>query len=705
MSTKHATFWVVLLSFLLIHGLTMLYLTGQTTVAGREIYVSDRFVYPRDGTAERPYKTISEAIALANEGDTIYVFSGFYNETLTINKRISLIGGIDDAPTVLFRGIEHKYLVDITADFVTLENFVLEDSGRYIISQHGALVRVASKNVVLQKNNISQCDLWAIYLESSSDNTISGNIINDTKGIYVLSSNNNVFSNNNVSNSSEAGINLYSSKRNILYQNYLASNAYGIYEKDCSNTNITQNTVVKNAFHGIFSTANTNDIMRGNYFSNNSVSGITLNSFDCIIADNIFNHGQVGLTIQKTGCRVFGNTFQNLSAIALSAIMGSRDNIIYMNQFVKNSVHAREQGGNQWDDGTTGNYWDNYNYVDRGLDGIGDRPYTIATGGLDRYPTGLFLQPPEKPSNPSPADDQENVGLKVTLWVKVVDVDSKIISEVTFYNAIDDVKIGTARNVPSGENASCSFTLPFDTTFAWYAIANDTLQQNQSDIWFFTTKQRPPQNQKPVADPGGPYVTQLGQSISFNGSQSYDPDGIINFYRWSFGDGSSQILDKAPIHTYTEPGVYTVTLTVVDNDGRSSMKNTTATIQGIVIDNTPPIAICMAPTTVAVDQEVHLDASLSNDPDGTIAGYRWDFDGDGIFDTEWLTTPFITYTFSVPGSHVVTLEVKDDRDATSSFSTTILVEEVQKGIPGFELLLVLCTIGLLILVKRRKRSW
>jgi parallel beta-helix repeat protein len=703
MSTKHATFWVVLLSFFVIHGLSVLFLSGEITVAGREIYVSDSFAYPRDGTAEHPYKTISEAIALASEGDTIYVFGGIYNETLIINKSISLIGGIDDRPTVLSRGLEHKYLVDITADFVALENFVLEDPGRFIISQHGALVHVASKNVVLQKNNISRCNLWAIYLDSSSDNTISGNIINDTKGIYVLSSNNNVFSHNNISNASEGGINLYSSRRNILYQNYVTLNTYGIYAKDCSNTNITQNTFLRNAFHGVFTTANNNDVIQANFFSNNTVSGVTINSYDCIIGDNIFTYGQVGVTLQRTGCHVFGNTFQNLSGVALSAVTGSRDNLIYLNRFVKNSVNAREQGSNQWDNGIKGNYWDDYNYVDRDLDGIGDRPHSIATNGLDRYPTGMFLHPPQKPSDPSPADDEENVGLKVTLSVKVVDVDSKILSEVTFYNAINDIKIGTARNVPSGSNATCAFTLPFDTTFAWYAIANDSLQQNQSDIWFFTTKQRPPQNEKPVAEPGGPYIATLGQSVSFNGSQSYDPDGTIIFYRWNFGDGSSQILDKTPTHTYADPGVYKVTLTVVDNDGRSSMQNTTATVQSILIENTPPIAICMAPATVGVDQEVYLDASLSNDPDGIIIGYRWDFDGDGTFDTDWLATPFITYTFPSSGSHVVTLEVKDDRNTSSSFSTTIVVEEAQGGIPGFELLGALSAIAFVLLLWKRNR--
>jgi parallel beta-helix repeat protein len=450
-------------------------------------------------------------------------------------------------------------------------------------------------------------------------------------------------------------------------------------------------------------TGGTTDVVRENQFKNNTVSGITLDSSDCIITENIFNHGQVGISLQRTGCQISNNSFQNISSTALTATQTSSNNIIYLNHFLENNINARERGSNQWDNGTVGNYWDDYNYVDRDHDGFGDRAYSIASGGRDHYPLGKFLQPPQKPSNPSPADDQENVGLSVTLWVTVIDLDSNILSEVSFYNAVNNLRIGYVRNVVNGKNASCSFTLPFDTTYAWYVIANDSLQQNQSDIWFFTTKQRPPENQKPVANPGGPYVTKLNQTVSFNGSLSIDPDGTIIFYRWNFGDGSSQILDISPDHTYADPGVYTVTLTVVDDDGRSSMANTTATIQGVIFINNPPVATCIAPSTAIMGQDVSFDASLSNDTDGTIVGYRWDFNGDGTYDTDWVTTPVITTTFSSIGSYVVTLEVIDNNDAVSPYSTTVSVKEAQKNTPGFDILLVFAALLIGLVMYRKYR--
>jgi parallel beta-helix repeat protein len=85
--------------------------------------------------------------------------------------------------------------------------------------------------------------------------------------------------------------------------------------------NITQNMFVKNVFHGVYTSGDRNDILRANNFKNNSVSGVTVDSYDCIIADNIFNRGQVGLNLQRTGCHIRNNSFQNMSSTALSAVL------------------------------------------------------------------------------------------------------------------------------------------------------------------------------------------------------------------------------------------------------------------------------------------------------------------------------------------------------------------------------------------------
>jgi|GEM_PF-1879136 len=59
---------------------------------------------------------------------------------------------------------------------------------------------------------------------------------------------------------------------------------------------------------------------------------------------------------------------------------------------------------------------------------------------------------------------------------------------------------------------------------------------------------------------------KVGESISFNGSGSLDPDGTIISYGWNFGDGNTAS-GATVCHTYTRSGTYTATLTVTDDSG------------------------------------------------------------------------------------------------------------------------------------------
>lgn len=82
----------------------------------------------------------------------------------------------------------------------------------------------------------------------------------------------------------------------------------------------------------------------------------------------------------------------------------------------------------------------------------------------------------------------------------------------------------------------------------------------------------------PVADAHGPYVWYVNQSIDFDGSKSYDVDGIIVNYTWDLGDGTL-LYGKWVSHGYSHAGVYNISLTVVDNDSLVNTNTTIATIQ------------------------------------------------------------------------------------------------------------------------------
>jgi PKD repeat protein len=77
-------------------------------------------------------------------------------------------------------------------------------------------------------------------------------------------------------------------------------------------------------------------------------------------------------------------------------------------------------------------------------------------------------------------------------------------------------------------------------------------------------------NQKPIAlFTESASTVYTNESIHFDASGSYDPDGSIVVYYWDIGDGNITT-GMTSNHTYSEAGNYTVMLTVTDIDGAST---------------------------------------------------------------------------------------------------------------------------------------
>lgn len=73
------------------------------------------------------------------------------------------------------------------------------------------------------------------------------------------------------------------------------------------------------------------------------------------------------------------------------------------------------------------------------------------------------------------------------------------------------------------------------------------------------------------------YEIEAGESIFFDASTSVDLDGTIESTHWNFGDGETTSGSQVE-HLYAESGVYTVWLTVTDNDDKSSRKHFTVNV-------------------------------------------------------------------------------------------------------------------------------
>ncbi|MGD8567940.1 MAG: PKD domain-containing protein [Gammaproteobacteria bacterium] len=189
----------------------------------------------------------------------------------------------------------------------------------------------------------------------------------------------------------------------------------------------------------------------------------------------------------------------------------------------------------------------------------------------------------------------------------------------------------------------------------------------------------------PIANPGGPYEALVGAAITFDGSGSTD-DGTIMRYDWSFGDGT-EALDGGPnpAHTYNAEGVYTVRLTVTDNDDNTNAATTTATISPVQLLDLD-IAALQVSTHVRVGKSIRLRLKVENNGSvmgqaiATVVGvqngievYRLRlnvFDNIGRGDT---TFDFGSYTPLVPGDIVWVATINDgDPDVDETTETTVV---------------------------------
>lgn len=172
----------------------------------------------------------------------------------------------------------------------------------------------------------------------------------------------------------------------------------------------------------------------------------------------------------------------------------------------------------------------------------------------------------------------------------------------------------------------------------------------------------PPGNLKPDASASFPSSVMSRETVIFNASGSSDRDGRIVSHHWEFGDGTAATGVTAS-HSYAEPGLYTITLTVTDDEGA------TASILGnIKVMNRMPVAYAGSSRTVYTNQAVDLSGSASFDPDGGITSFLWNL-GDGAI----LKGEKIQHRYQKPGTYTLNLTVTDVHGASSSHLVKVTV--------------------------------
>jgi len=322
-------------------------------------------------------------------------------------------------------------------------------------------------------------------------------------------------------------------------------------------------------------------------------------------------------------------------------------------------------------------------YVHDGGESTGDSfTYKANDGIADSNVATVFISisgvndPPNDPTNPQPINSATSVSIFTDLSWKCIDVDSDNITYDIYFEAFDP----TPDKMVSNNQSNTWYDpgrLTYNTPYYWLIVAWDNQSHsNLSNYWHFNTERSGSiKNQNPVADAsaGEPYYGFVGEVITFNGSNSYDPDGYITSWHWDFDDGTDKI-GKTATHIYSKNGTYQVTLTVTDDD--LAVDKDVFDVVILKANNPPSKPTVEGPKTGHRNSNYSFSA-VSFDADNDAIQYIFDW-GDG----ETTITNFLpngtitsqTHKWTNYGEYIISVTAYDNMTESETSSYTILID-------------------------------
>jgi len=229
---------------------------------------------------------------------------------------------------------------------------------------------------------------------------------------------------------------------------------------------------------------------------------------------------------------------------------------------------------------------------------------------------------------------------------------------------------------PSNFSGGSSYVPPRYDAFA-DGSANMKVQLPQPAIKSVDTVDFNVRNDLPGSNDPYSGTTHTIFTFTADVTSKYFREGDLE-YRWDFNndgimDSYFSSLDSIT-HTYNQPGTYEVKLQVLDSNGGVS-----SVIKRVyVAENDAPLAYFKVDKLAApVNDIFRFDSSYSSDNQypKTQLSYRFDWDGDGVFDTDFQNKTVWNHLYREVGNYTVIMQVADPEGLTAMAKIGISVQD------------------------------
>ena len=331
----------------------------------------------------KQFPTISDAISAARNGDSIHLAPGVFQENITLDKALTLLGSPDNRSTI--DGSGSGTVITITSPNVQISGVTVRNSGD-IIEDSDACIYATKEatNIKLEGNSLAQC-AFGIWINGShnplvANNTVTGyqkKLISDRgNGIHLWNIQNGLIKGNRVFGVRD-GIYLSNTSRSSIEDNVMDSVRFGIHYMYNDNNRVTGN-VTCNSTVGQAMMFSKRLVINNNAMINNKDHGMLLRAiYDSKIDGNIAYGNNRGIFINDSDFNEFRGNWVEHNAIGIAVMAGAENTSMVGNNFISNPVQVlfSWRFSLYWNDEKQGNYWSDYLGWDYNSDGIGDRIY------------------------------------------------------------------------------------------------------------------------------------------------------------------------------------------------------------------------------------------------------------------------------------------------------------------------------------------